>query len=230
MKKSLFTVFFIISVIGVFSGIMFQVKWLDYVFKPMIMVSIAGNFFLNSKNINKKIVRLALLAFLFSLFGDSFLMFTESGMIFFIFGLASFLVAQIFFIILFLQTVKVAGGDFYLRKNSFYLIGFFAYGSVIYSTLFNQLDNVLKIAVLSYIAAIMGMSIMALNRYKAVSTISFVLVFLGSILFVISDSLIALDKFLKPIPYDRFFIMTTYIAAQYLIMRGILKQFEKTSL
>jgi len=71
------------------------------------------------------------------------------------------------------------------------------------------------------------MSAMALNRYKAVSFKSFYIVFSGSLLFVISDTLIALDKFLMPIPNDRIFVMSTYIVAQFLIMKGILKQFDR---
>jgi len=78
--------------------------------------------------------------------------------------------------------------------------------------------------------ALLGMSAMALNRFKAVNSVSFFLVFTGSVLFVISDSLIAIDKFLNSIPHDRFWVMSTYISAQLLIMMGILKQFEKHSL
>jgi uncharacterized membrane protein YhhN len=74
--------------------------------------------------------------------------------------------------------------------------------------------------------AIMGMSAMALNRFRAVNQLSFSMVFAGSVLFVISDTLIALDKFLTPIQNDRLLIMPTYMAAQFLIMKGILKQFE----
>jgi uncharacterized membrane protein YhhN len=74
------------------------------------------------------------------------------------------------------------------------------------------------------------MSAMALNRFRAVNPASFFLVFAGSVLFVISDSLIALDKFLTSIPHDRLLVMSTYISAQFLIMMGILKQFEKHSL
>ena len=92
--------------------------------------------------------------------------------------------------------------------------------------LFNQLDIALKIAVFVYMLAIVGMSAMALNRYKTVNKASFIQVFGGSVLFVISDSFIALDKFFTPIPNDRLLVMSTYIAAQYLIMRGILKQFD----
>jgi uncharacterized membrane protein YhhN len=52
-------------------------------------------------------------------------------------------------------------------------------------------------------------------------------VFLGALLFMISDSLIALDRFgsdLLPLPWAGFWIMLTYIAAQYLIVVGMLIQ------
>jgi len=226
MKKNLFTFLFIISVAGVFTAIVFHVKWLNYLCKPLIMISIAGYFLQNSKSIDKKIIRFAVVAFLFSLFGDIFLMFTDKRMILFILGLGSFLVAQVAYILLFLRTVNISGGESFLRKNSLYLNGYIMYGVIVYALLFNQLDISLKIATFLYMLALLGMSAMALNRYKAVNSMSFKLVFAGSVLFVISDSLIALDKFLTPIPNDTLLIMITYIAAQYLIMRGILKQFE----
>ncbi len=72
--------------------------------------------------------------------------------------------------------------------------------------------------------AIFGMAARALNRFKTTSTESFLLVFFGSVLFVLSDTLIAIDKFYVSIPNDGVFVMSTYIAAQYLIMRGILQK------
>jgi len=226
MKKNIFTLLFIVSGFGVFAGIGLHVKWLDFVCKPLIMISIAGHFLLNSKNIDKNVVRVALFAFLFSLFGDSFLMFANNGTIYFMLGLASFLVAQISYIILFQQTIQLSCGKPFLRKNPLYISGYIIYGFFIYFLLFNHLDFVLKIAVFVYMSALLGMSVMALNRFKTVSSQSFSFVFYGSLLFVVSDTLIALDKFLMPIPNDRFLVMSTYMAAQFLIMRGILKQFE----
>jgi uncharacterized membrane protein YhhN len=190
------------------------------------MISIGGTFLQNSKNIDKKIVRVALIAFLFSLFGDIFLMFSGEGINFFMSGLGSFLVAQIFYIFLFSHSLKLTGNQSYISKNPLSLFGYLIYGGIVYYLLFNQLDIVLKIAVFVYMLAIMGMSAMALNRFRAVNQLSFYLVFAGSVLFVISDTLIALDKFLTPIPNDRIFVMSTYMAAQFLIMKGILKQFE----
>lgn len=226
MKKNFFFILFFISVAGVFSGIFLHLKWLDYFFKPLIMISLSGHFLIHSKNIDKKLVKLALFAFLFSMMGDSFLMFTGKGMQFFILGLSSFLAAQVFYILLFRQTVRTSGGVSFLKNNLNYLAGYIVYGTIVYSLLFNQLDITLKISVFVYMMALMGMSVMALNRFNVVKSYSFWLVFIGSVLFVISDSLIAIDKFLTAIPNDRFWVMSTYIAAQYLIMKGILKQFE----
>jgi uncharacterized membrane protein YhhN len=153
-------------------------------------------------------------------------MFADRGMSFFILGLASFLIAQIEYIFLFGRTIKIAGAEPFLRKNSLYLIGYIIYGISIYILLFNHLDIILKIAVFAYMLALLGMSAMALNRFKTVPSKSFYIVFIGSVLFVISDSIIAIDKFLVSVPNDRLLIMATYIAAQFLIMKGLLKQFE----
>jgi uncharacterized membrane protein YhhN len=226
MKKNLFTFLFILSIIGVFTGILLHVKWLDYLSKPLVMISIGGHFLLKSKTIDKNTVILAVFAFLFSLSGDSFLMFPSNGMKFFILGLASFLIAQIFYIFLFRQTIKLSGKPPFLRNNKIFLIAFVLYGATIYTLLFNHLDSVLKIAVFFYMTAILGMSAMALNRFRTISFVSFSFVFIGSVLFVLSDTIIAIDKFYSEIPYNRIFVMSTYIAAQFLIMRGLLKQFE----
>jgi uncharacterized membrane protein YhhN len=226
MKNILFTFLFLASIIGVFTGILLQVKWLDYIFKPLIMISIGGYFLLNSGKLNKSVVRFALIAFLFSLFGDSFLMFASDGNSYFIFGLASFLIAQIFYIFLFQKTIQLSGKEAFLYKKPIYIIPYFLYGVIVYLLLFVHLDFVLKIAVFVYITAILVMSAMALNRFKTVSLYSFYFVFAGSVLFIISDTLIALDKFLTPVPNDRIFVMSTYIAAQFLIMKGVLKQFN----
>jgi uncharacterized membrane protein YhhN len=74
--------------------------------------------------------------------------------------------------------------------------------------------------------ALLGMSAMALNRKGNGHPKSFTYVFIGSVLFVLSDSMIAINKFFHPIQNEGILIMSTYIAAQFLIMRGILKQFE----
>ena len=96
----------------------------------------------------------------------------------------------------------------------------------VYTLLYNHLDAVLQIAVFVYMVALLSMSAMALNRFGNGHPISFSLVFIGSLLFVVSDTMIAINKFLVAIPYEGLLIMITYISAQYLIMRGLLKQYQ----
>jgi len=92
--------------------------------------------------------------------------------------------------------------------------------------LYDNLDTILRIAIFIYIGAILSMSAMALNRLGNGHPVSFILVFTGSLFFVFSDSLIAIDKFLYSFDHARAVILFTYIIAQYLIMKGILKQYE----
>jgi len=226
MKKLLIHLIFLVIVIGDLLGEYLQVKWIDYSFKPLIMIWIGGYFLMHAKNVDNTIVRLAVVAFIFSWFGDLLLMFSELGFVYFMLGLVSFLGAQIVYIILFLRTIKLSGKKSFLKKNPFWLIAYIAYGLIIYIVLYNALDGVLKIAVFVYIMAILSMSSMALNRFGNGHPISFTYVFIGSILFILSDSLIAINKFLVAIPLEGIFVMTTYISAQYLIMKGLLKQYE----
>ena len=52
---------------------------------------------------------------------------------------------------------------------------------------------------------------------------SYSYVLVGTILFLISDFILALDKFVWDIPYDAIGVMTTYMGAQVLIIEGILQ-------
>lgn len=226
MKKYLFYFLFLIIVAGDLTGELLQIKWIDYSFKPFILIWIGGYFLMHARNIDKKVVQLAVFAFVFSWFGDILLMFSDIDFIYFLLGLVSFLIAQIFYIFLFLRTINISGKMPFLKKKPFWLIAYIAFGLIVYTILYSNLDAVLRIAVFVYMVALLGMSAMALNRFGNGHPISFSLVFIGSLLFVLSDTMIALNKFLAPIPYEGIFIMTSYIGAQYLIMRGLLKQYQ----
>lgn len=226
MKKIVFHLLFLVIVFGDLTGEFLHIKWLVYTFKPLIMLSITSYFLLHAKTIHKKVVQLAVLAFGFSWLGDILLMFGDDTFIFFILGLVAFLSAQIFYIFLFLQTIKLSGKTSFFKKKPYWLLLYIIYGLTIYILLFNHLDMVLRVAVFVYMLALLGMSSMALNRLGNGHPLSFSFVFAGSVLFVLSDSMIAINKFLVVLPYEGILIMTTYIAAQYLIMLGILKQYE----
>jgi uncharacterized membrane protein YhhN len=189
------------------------------------MIWIGGYFLYHARNIDKIVIQLAVFGFLLSWVGDLLMMFAAE-FAFFVLGIASFLVAQVFYTFLFIRTINLSGKKPFLKKKPYWTIPYIAFGLIMYILLFNQLDTVLRIAIFVYILAILTMSSMALNRYGNGHPISFSFVFAGSLLFVLSDSMIAINRFLVVIPYEGIFIMATYISAQYLIMRGLLKQYE----
>ncbi|WP_167605533.1 lysoplasmalogenase [Maribellus sediminis] len=225
MKKVVLHFLFAIIVIGDLIGEYLQNPQIDHIFKPLILVWIAVYFLIYSRNVDRKVIRFAVLAFLASWIGDLFMMFA-ADFIYFVSGIAGFLIAQVLYVYLFLRTINLSGKKPFLKKKPFWLIPYIAYGILIYIVLFPHLDNVLRIAVFVYMVSILTMSVMALNRYGNGHPQSFTLVFAGSLLFIISDSLIAINRFLVAIPYEGLLIMATYIAAQYLIMRGLLRQYE----
>jgi len=81
--------------------------------------------------------------------------------------------------------------------------------------------------VMAYMAILIGMNIAALNRYKKVNDRSFWLVMLGALLFLISDSILAINKFDHLINNAGVYIMFTYLLAQYLIVQGTLSRIDE---
>jgi uncharacterized membrane protein YhhN len=64
------------------------------------------------------------------------------------------------------------------------------------------------------------MALSALTLRHIVSKAAWNSLFSGALLFVMSDSLLAINKFVHPIPEAGFLIMSTYILAQYFIVQG----------
>ena len=229
MRNTYLYILFLIFIIGDLAGEALGIKGLDYSFKPTLLLWITAYFSLNAKHTPVGIKRRILPAFLFSWLGDVLLMFTQHNSLFFIFGLLSFLTAHIFYILLFYKTNALTGKKAFITKRPFWIVPFVIYGICVYGVLFTHLNGVMKIAVFIYIVAILTMAAMALNRHGNAHSTSFRLVMFGSLLFVLSDTMIAYNQFVAPIYLEGILVMATYIAAQYLIMRGILWQFEITS-
>jgi uncharacterized membrane protein YhhN len=116
-------------------------------------------------------------------------------------------------------------GENILFFKKIYLVSLvILYGMVLIYILYNHLGD-MRIPVIVYAVVILTMLTSALNREKKVNKQSFLLVLLGALFFVLSDSLIAINKFAFPFALSRIAIMSTYITAQYLIALGCLKQY-----
>lgn len=168
-----------------------------------------------------KTKKILLLALLFSWIGDVVLLFSERNEFYFIFGLLSFLVAHILFIVLF---VKQSSEIKHKNSNWFWLglgiIALYLFGML--SLLIPKLGS-LTVPVGIYASTISLMLIEALKGIFNWNGNARKLVFFGAFFFVVSDSILAINKFYCSLPMASFAIMSTYLVAQYCIVVGILK-------
>lgn len=216
-EKSFTILFFIIVIIELCSTSLSALSSFHNISKPLILASLLLFFYFKSEHLTIKTKRLMLLALTMSLIGDVFLMFDEISPNYFIAGLLSFLLAHLFYILVFIDK----------RNNKqrplvfFAILIFYTFG-LLY-LLRNGLGAML-IPVIVYVFAILSMAITASLRKGKVSPFSYNLVLIGALLFLISDSFVAINKFYSDIPSEHLIIMSTYSIAQYCIVMGVLKQ------
>jgi len=159
------------------------------------------------------------IALIFGMLGDISLMIGREGKWFMI-GLGSFLVGHIFYII----TYLLLSASSLLQ---FPPIGWFLLLPLVGLTLFFFLRikgkmGELQIPTMIYLVVIFLVSFFAMLLLSVFSPLAFIFVYLGPILFIISDGLIAVDKFDTKISNEGVYVMITYVLAQLFITQGII--------
>ena len=157
----------------------------------------------------------------FSFLGDAFLLYEKKNALFFIFGLASFLITHVCYIIYFLK-IKSTNTSL-LRKQPWMAALVAGYGCSLIMLLYPGLAA-LKIPVIIYAVVICSMLLCSLHVFYKTGRPSNVYFVTGALFFVISDSLLAVNKFLHPFPSSGVLIMLTYCAAQFFIVKGSIKK------
>lgn len=146
----------------------------------------------------------------FSLLGDIALTLPEKW---FQAGLGAFLVAQVFYILAF----KPVPGH---PASWTQFLPFILYGLLMFFLLRPGLGP-LQIPVFVYVAAITLMAGFAAGRYVDRGGLKTLLAFAGAILFLISDSVLAYDRFGRKIRRAQIVILGTYFPAQLLIALSV---------
>lgn len=141
-----------------------------------------------------------------SLIGDVLLMLPRDR---FVAGLASFLLAHLAYIVAFTAGVP-------LLSAPVLLLPFLAAAAVLLRLLWPGLGT-MRIPVLLYTIAILLMVWRAWARTQAIPSSSATLAAAGATLFMISDAVLALNRFSRPFRLAQAAIMTTYVVAQTLI-------------
>ncbi|HLO79306.1 MAG TPA: lysoplasmalogenase [Chitinophagaceae bacterium] len=168
--------------------------------------------------------RLIIAALFFSWLGDIFLMFDHIDSLYFILGLSCFLTTHILYIIYFLRIDS--GNHSYLKKRPLMLLVIVAYTIELLYILWPKLD-MLRIPVTVYAIVISSMLGAAAWQYGKIAVQAAMFFIAGAFLFVLSDSALALNRFLEPFAGGGIFVMLTYVAAQTLIVLGSISHLKK---
>ncbi len=179
-----------------------------YIFKPLTMlfiwlIAILGQAALPFYKY------MVLTGLLFSLAGDVFLMLPSDR---FVAGLVAFLIAHLFYSAAFVSEINSLIG--------WPLIPFVIYGIVIYIILASSLGK-LKLPVIIYVVVILIMAWLAWERWRQTGQSGALLASIGAVLFVISDTILAIDRFRGTFKLSRALNLATYFAAQLLIAGSI---------
>jgi len=191
-------------------GIVLDKYYLRLFFKPLILPSILLMYTLLVPLKNKWYVG----ALVFSFLGDVFLLF--SGKPYFMLGLGAFLLAHLCFIKVVLQ--KMGKAD--INKMLLSFIIFFAFLFGLLFVLKGHLGK-MQIPVIVYGIVITSFGALSLTNYLQSKTKAALVLFIGALIFISSDTMLALNKFYKPNEFLNLMVMLSYIVAQYLIFKAM---------
>lgn len=182
---------------------------LKMVFKLIPMVLLIGLAFATKVPLKAPYYWLISIGLIFCAIGDYTLQW-------FIIGLSFFLIGHVFYIFAFRST-DVSTTPTYVK----FLLG--AYGlfmlTWIAGSIFKDGDTVLALAVVAYMLVIL---IMGWTSFRTGSSLAIA----GALLFITSDSILAINKFMFAVPYSHVLIMFTYYGAQFLFMLSIAQYFK----
>lgn len=222
MRNKHWVILFLITLGLHIAGMYWPLGLLEMITKPLLLL-ILINWFITATNnfysTNKKWITLALC---FSWLGDVLLMFQSRSSMFFLLGLSAFLIAHIFYIIFF-HKIKVAEG---VKSKGFLLLPVVVYYAVLIAVLYPYLAD-MKVPVPVYGLVISFMLLLALHMLFIRNRKAGQLMTAGAILFVISDSALAINKFYQPFEASGFVIMLTYGLAQLFIVLGAIHYIVK---
>lgn len=218
MKPVAWHITFICITITYFTGMALQADVLLYIFKPLLVGSLLGYFIIATAGIPSPFKKWIIGALLFSVGGDSLLLLANTSEWYFILGLVSFLIAHVFYIgcFHFMKVRESVTG----KWQTAIIVG--VYYFFIMSFLIPHL-GALKIPVLIYGIVISFMLLLAMHLYELADGRTGRMLLTGAILFVVSDSILAINKFYRPAVWGGWAIMTTYVAAQWLLTRGMVR-------
>ncbi len=211
---------FLLAVAAEWLARLYNLTALEQISKPLLMPLLAAWFYFITPQGQIKAFWL-IVALMFAWLGDMFLLLDEGANHYFILGLVMFLITHLVYIYLFYSTSHQFRPGFITWATGFSLVMF---AFLLNFLLWPGLGS-LRVPVMIYSLVLVGMGLTALFR-KAVGNNA---VLIGAILFIASDSLLAVNKFYEPFALAGFWVMVTYVLGQFLIVFGLARYLNAAS-
>lgn len=199
---------------------------LAFVFKPLTTLLIIGFAWPRGANATKQ-RRLVRLGLILSLAGDVFLLWPKEG---FLPGLVAFLLAHLAYIGAFCVPVRLAAKPWVFAVYALV-------AAAILSALWPGVAVALRVPVVAYVVCLATMAAQALVWWRSSVAVRAAdaplagAAALGGFLFMLSDSLLAINKFAVPLPLSALWILLSYWLAQWCIASALhpLEQARETA-
>ncbi len=189
---------------------------LAFVFKPLTTLLIIGFAWSRGADAPKQ-RRLVRIGLVLSLAGDVFLLWPKEG---FLPGLVAFLLAHLAYIAAFCVPVRLAAKPAVFAAYA-------VVAAAILSALWPGVPAGLRAPVVAYVVCLATMAAQALVWWRGSAAASAAdaslgrFAALGGVLFMASDSLLAINKFALPLPLSSLWILLTYWLAQWCIASAL---------
>ena len=223
MKKVYWIILFLAVLVIECTGIQLSDQLLQDTCKPLLMPLLAASFLSQTKINSTGFKAPVLAALFFSWTGDVLLMFQEKNSLFFLLGLSAFLLAHIFYIVFF-HRARIREN---VKSNLWFLLIVVIYYSVLISILSPALNSPefhkMKLPVRIYGIVISFMVMLAMHMLFIKNRKAGRWMMLGALLFVVSDSVLAINKFERSFEAAGLIIMLTYGLAQLFITEGAIR-------
>lgn len=215
MKKNFWLLLFFLALIADLLFIWMQQDALRWISKPLIVGFLLVFFISYTKGEKSGVKKWLISALVFSIAGDLLLLMEGSNEKFFLFGLASFLVAHLVYI-LFFHLLRVVEG---VKGRVWLVLPVAVYYAFIITILSPELGE-MKLPVQVYAVVISFMMMMALHMLFISNKRAGRLMTAGAGMFLLSDSLLAINKFHTSFEGAGIAVMLSYGIAQWLIVAG----------
>ncbi len=220
MSKKILYAYTLVSFVHLFGHIIDNQQVIS-ITKPILM-PILALYFIHSVGLKTISNILLFVGLLFSQIGDTLLMYVSINANFFLAGLGAFLVTQTLYTISFYQYENENKG--FIAQKPYWILPFLVYLGTLLYLLLPNIPSQFAPAIVIYALVISTMSVAACNLQTKMKNTNWKILFSGVLLFLISDSLIAVNKFLILLPYEGVSIMFTYILGQFLIVEGVRRE------